>query len=916
LEADIKEQDDLVLSFKENVTMYQLTHNHSHFSRPDFYQRFGEYKKALSRLNDLEETLKHFQRKLEGATYNITTESMVNEIKEGIPDPAVLDIRQNLQDMGGTMPEVTDAGISTYLRMGQDEDLSISEFFSRPVEIDSFNWNVGDPFFVTYQLWDLYTLNPAVRAKLRNYAYLSGDLHVRIVVSGSPFHFGKFLCSYQPYPQRNINIVNYNATMVVDPTSCRPLYINYLSQAAGAIVGDVKNNKPIDMICPFISTKNMFRLYNSSPLQIAPTTSYEDCEYAGALFLVSINDLSIESSTSIDVAFQLYVWLENVELGCTTATQVGITTESDERVVGPVQRVASSMAHVMGVLQQIPFIRSFAMPSVDLFNGISGVASLFGWSKPTVIVEPIYVKNEPFRCGAQCGGGETLKKISVDPRQELTVDPRIVGVDHDELVITNISSIKSYLTTFDWTVADARLTFPIWTCLVTPQLTTNYADETNRFFQPTAMAFAAAPFEYWHGTIRYHFEIVCSNFHRGKLAIYYEPNLAQVDIISVDIALNKNFMQIIDIQQTQDVEICVEWAQPRAWQMVQSAGLLGDYYASNEDTFAPTGLSYLYGNGFIGVVPFTELTGPVGNPVHVNVYVSCEDLMVQVPDSTNLPFARLFNSALGVEEKFDDVWTESAEYHSEKSDIQIPCYILNNTNVNMNGASMHHFGELPLSFRTLLKRYVTTLTGSATAWVSGMFTVNHKGVILPVAYPIYGSTITGSDPVMPHLFGYLQYAFLGIRGSVRKRIHVNVHGDNQSNNEFLNNFGAINRVSVTLAPVDTFSGNSVGWTAKDVKCDLRGSVSFVPHTNGGVEFEIPFYSNNMFAFAFASDFVGSNNAVNDMITTWIHHYNIDFEMSGGVATGITYEVIIETAAGEDFNYLRYSGAPRYSSPLV
>jgi len=150
--------------------------------------------------------------------------------------------------------------------------------------------------------------------------------------------------------------------------------------------------------------------------------------------------------------------------------------------------------------------------------------------------------------------------------------------------------------------------------------------------------------------------------------------------------LNKNFIQIVDIQETQTVDVCVGWAHPRAWATTTDASGNCANYAN---TFDPS-VGDESTNGVLYIVPFTELTSPNNGDVEVNVYARCDNLMLQQPDSAFLPLRRKFTT------------------ESEALNGDVSCVTLNKSTANTDNISLHHFGEQVLSFRTLLKRYVTT----------------------------------------------------------------------------------------------------------------------------------------------------------------------------------------------------------------
>jgi len=173
---------------------------------------------------------------------------------------------------------------------------------------------------------------------------------------------------------------------------------------------------------------------------------------------------------------------------------------------------------------------------------------------------------------------------------------------------------------------------------------------------------------------------------------------------------------------------------------------------------------------------------------------------------------------------------------------------------------------------------------------------------LQVNSPAYNEDITDRN-FEPTILQYLPYAFLGFRGSMRKRMHIRLHSSNV--------MWPLEKVCVSMANVGTYSDDSAGWIDLPARCIQRGSVSFVPVTNGGIEYELPFYSNNLFAFSFCDNLVGSSNSINDMITTWTQKHIVHAELDNSSGDGDSY-VIVESAIGDDFTFFRYCGAPMYS----
>jgi len=202
-----------------------------------------------------------------------------------------------------------------------------------------------------------------------------------------------------------------------------------------------------------------------------------------------------------------------------------------------------------------------------------------------------------------------------------------------------------------------------------------------------------------------------------------------------------------------------------------------------------------------------------------------------------------------------------------------------------------HFGEQPVSFRQYLKRY------SSTSVVNGS-TFAETVVALPLfATPLapVGTGSTTSTRMI--LFDYLRYAYLGMRGGVRKRIRIKGPTDSTSM-----------RVQVSIAePSQTLTPSAMTSAIGALAfASTMGMGMFVPFTNAGIEVEVPFYNDNLFI---PSGLTAAEMAALTF-AEWrlfnFNMYNITFDMLNTPANATLVE---DTAISEDFNFLRFQGAP-------
>jgi len=118
---------------------------------------------------------------------------------------------------------------------------------------------------------------------------------------------------------------------------------------------------------------------------------------------------------------------------------------------------------------------------------------------------------------------------------------------------------------------------------------------------------------------------------------------------------------------------------------------------------------------------------------------------------------------------------------------------------------------------------------------------------------------------------------------------------------------------ISLGPPDSTITDipTAAWDTGIVGATHEGTITVVPTTNGGIEVEFPFYSNNLYLYSFyaGSGYVGAGNEAN-YFRTWKYTHD------GVLNNYPTAPLTIERAAAEDFTYIRFQGSGYYSSNPV
>ncbi len=862
--ASLKDGLDTMSEEELQICIYKAVH-------PAQRRIYLKRLRLLGRRSSLISSIEYLQKKR--SLRQITPQSGV----VGPQGSGQVDIRdETVSDSSGLDIFSHSAGKTNDVAAGQKEEQGIQGYLSRPIILHSDSHAVGASFDEVLDVWDLFTRKPSVRSKLRNFAYLRATLKLRISIAGTSFHAGRVLVSYQPFASANPTLSTLYSAAAVDPTIFRPALLNYLSQAHGAVTMNVNENKPVELTIPFIFPRPMARLFDGSTA-LAAASPYPDMEAMGSLYIESINPLAASGTADTPIYMQVYAWMEDVELGTSTASQTIITTESGEMKTGPIEKLASRLVKVSKAAMGIPYLQPYATASNMMFSGVKYIATHMGWSRPVVVDDETTVHLKPVANTALTVGKDSAYRVVLDPHQELSVSNMYSGVAEDEMVIANIAARPTYLTTVDWADTDTALSTLLFNSYVHPNLNTIRESITHYHVQPTAMAFAVMPFAYWRGDIVFRFEIVSTGFHRGKIAVVYEPNPQQLGLTAISPQINKQYVQIVDIQETNTFEVVVNWASARSWlSNIPTTAVT----AVVENPLLPSLSPDIY-NGWIGVYPFTTLQSSDGSSVAINVYAYSPNLQVNGLTSQNMFTDRtMITPESGVVSATPPVVLQ-----------------LNHSSADTAHICEEHFGEQPLSFRALLKRYVTTRTFSPTSAVATVKTFKQKFNIYYNNLLPYGSgSFTDFD-----LFSYLRYAYLGVRGGMRYRLNVEtgfiVTGTD---------------IRFNLEPPTSSTTEAVTWDATiRNKAKLEGSVTFSYAQTHSAQAEFPFYSNNTWVFAPNNDLL-DDNAKRTFDPTWYRQASFTGSSSTTTYATTAGNFSFDTATAEDFSFIKFLGSPWYS----
>jgi hypothetical protein len=440
-----------------------------------------------------------------------------------------------------------------------------------------------------------------------------------------------------------------------------------------------------------------------------------------------------------------------------------------------------------------------------------------------------------------------------------------------------------------------------------------------------ACAAAALPFEFWTGTMKFRFQVVCSAFHKGRLKIVYDPNQLSSN------EYNTNYLKVIDIADEQDVTVEVGVGRPTTLLKHCEPGvdLLTNIYNTTPLTYNDQ-----LGNGVLSVFIVNELTTPNSTPnndIEINVYVSMGDdfeTFVPYPHFQNFVFkpqsGEEFTPQSGTETvpsqgRNDSTVPESEHTDEPNAPIQFKSDNIAVASYTMPATNLAFTGESILSFRTMLKRYNRWLTfGRGTDADACWINLQAK------AFPALRGNVTGAihttatatsyNYVNTVLLHWVTYMFSGWRGSIRYKViprrgiqYCDIMASRHTANGGIFSIASGAYTTAALSSQSEIAESTVlsGSTADAEQTGHEGVAYTNSHVNPVLEFEIPYYSQFRFAPGKTQNWSTASDDFAQHYSVFVNQVNDRPDI--GISVGC-YDMFV--AAGEDFQTYFFTGLPR------
>lgn len=758
-------------------------------------------------------------------------------------------------------------------------EVELAKYLSRPVLIKSHVWAQSDAYntTTTWYPWHLFFNSTPIKNKINNYSFISCDLKLKFVVNASPFYSGAMAFTYCP-------LQNLAGTTIITDIGGGEL-MAYSQRPKVWVFPQTCQGGEITL--PFFYHKNWLDLTSATDMQNMGTIT-------PALYAALVSATGI---TGTSIVVNIYAWAENVKLHAPTTK---LALQSDEFDYKPSQ-IASAAAAASGSLSRVPLIGPYMKATSMIMGSLSSVASSLGFTNVPNNSPVALYKPTAFPHNSTCEISVPTDRSAVDPKNEVTLDPRTVGLDGtDELSVAGIASRECWLGNAILSSTDAVDALTL-VARVTPALA--YQVSANTPIQFTPPGYVSTMFAHWRGDMIFRFKFICTRFHKGRVRISFDPT----NDISINVPdYTTIFNEVVDIGAEQDIEVRVPYMQATTY--LKTAFQTGNYNLLGA-ALAPSNTAC---NGLITMRVVNPLSGPVANTaIPVMVFVRAAD---------NIEFAwpsMVHNQT-----------TTLSPYTLQSAELVYPtnpCQVIAGNSITEGDPNRNliHHGERVTSFRPLIHRMLYQYTILLPDMVSGsQFTSNSLFSSRRLKYAGFdpngiwtGTKVVGvgSAPYnyqkmnIPQLVSLL---FIGQRGSMNWSYNLESSSASTSNppcNLTLKRFaGAIttasyNSVAVTATTTSsvmsqTYNSNlsepNSGLALTDQRLQPGIVMNFPYYSQYNMQFVNPSYST----LGSAVDGTDGDNVLLQIINQW-------------TASTTRNRVNVYAACGHDYNYFFFINTP-------
>lgn len=423
---------------------------------------------------------------------------------------------------------------------------SLKEFLAKPISIASGTFATTDVLTTITSTSMPYGIMSTAgglmwRSKLSGYFGIRMTMNFRIVVNANRFQQGRYIMSFTHFGG---GTTNGTKTQLVNSNFRLPTLVQRTTVPHVEV--DLNCDTAAELSIPYVSIRTFQPIHEMLNVPAGEQTTL------GYLNLYPYSPL-VTVAGSTTAPYRIYCWFTDVELVGAASPQSGLPrSETANKSNGVVSGPLNAVARGFKEFEQIPLLSTYARNISWVADRLSRTAAMFGLSKPMQGDSLMKIMPLSAPSHTTVDGDSDARSLATISQPGVLAVEGLSGTKFDEMDFSYISQKFAWFQNATWTTSSA-VDVSLTGIAVTPNKSLTVAGPVYNF---TPVGFVTNCFTHWRGGVKFRFKFVKTEFHSGRLAFDFFPNLPGVGNLALPEYVNR---VIIDIREHSEVEILVPY---------------------------------------------------------------------------------------------------------------------------------------------------------------------------------------------------------------------------------------------------------------------------------------------------------------------------------------------------------------------
>ncbi len=459
-----------------------------------------------------------------------------------------------VNDANEKVQSVRHTSLDASMAVPRMDDNTIGLFMSKPVGIQNLTWTSAlgrNSILYSAGIAEFLTGSavPTIwKNKISGYNLMRGTAVLKIVANGQPFQAGRLLIHFLP---QAASFAAYSST-----------YVNNHNLTICS-----KTQQPNVELDLADGTATLEIPYIAPTLWHSRTNPYD----WGSFYITVLSPLA--SAASATVYLNVFLYFKDFELaGPIFGPEMNMELtkkQSRERKrtnkTGVVSTFFDAVAKPFDMLRTVPIIGSVSGAVADTASSVSGLFSLFGWSRPFDTKSTQLVRSHNMYQAFNFNGVNASDVLAMDSLNQLAPMENFAGSSVDEMSFSYLKAIPAYFTSVSWSTSQASGTAiysldaslkPLVDAISVASGTTNVTALTAPPF-----VYLSRFFKYYRGSIIITVKIVKTQFHSGRLSVEFTPSTSNFPTSGGQDA-SYVYRDIIDVKESDTYSFTLPYMHP------------------------------------------------------------------------------------------------------------------------------------------------------------------------------------------------------------------------------------------------------------------------------------------------------------------------------------------------------------------